>query len=183
MGSRPFLLLGRRLPGITGKRIRIAALHDEEWLESGVENPEDCISRLKASHGAPRADIFRFTQKVPATIPIYNYPMEMTSVAVAVEMCAARGVSWLTYGNFSYCNKGIDSLCEFKVRHGFSEMLVPTYYVPLTAWGRLCVLFKLYHKPQSVLPGGLRAIARKMRAKWYSLSTPKSQAILHPAGH
>ena len=294
----------------TGKRIGIAALHDEEWLESEIENPEDCISRLKASHGAPRADIFRFTQKLPATIPVYNYPVEMTSVAVArittfenwweripsntrqnikrsqkrgvvikvrefetdviqgicdvqnetsvrqgrpyphygkpfdqvrrdhssfvdrsdflcaycedefigflklvyrgnvasilqltvktahydkrpsnalfakaVEMCEARGVAWLTYGNFSYCNKGIDSLCEFKVRHGFSEMLVPTYYVPLTAWGRLCVLFKLYRKPQSILPGGLRAFARKMRAKWYSLSAPKSHATLHPAGH
>lgn len=290
----------------TGKRIRLAALHDEEWLESEVENPEECIGRLKAAQDASRADVFRFSQKVPASVPVYKYPVEMSSIAVArittfanwwdripsntrqnirrsqkrgvvikvrsleqdviqgicevqnetpvrqgkpyphygrsfdevrrnqssfpdrsdflcayfegefigflklvyrgnvasilqlnaktahydkrpsnalfakaVEMCEARGIAWLTYGNFNYCNKGIDSLCQFKVRHGFTEMRMPTYYVPLTAWGRVCVLFKLYRKPQEILPAGLRAIARKMRAKWYALFAPGSHGDLH----
>ncbi len=291
----------------TGKRIRLAAMNDEEWLESEVENPEGCIRRLKAAQGASRADIFRFSQKVPATVPVYKYPVEMSSVAVArittyanwwqkipsntrqnirrsqkrgvvikvraleqdviqgicevqnetpvrqgkpyphfgrsfdevrrnqssfadrsdflcayfegefigflklvyrgnvasilqlntktahsdkrpsnalfaqaVAMCEQRGIAWLTYGNFNYCNKGVDSLCQFKMRHGFSEMLVPTYYVPLTPWGRVCVLLKLYRKPQAILPASLRAIARKMRAKWYALSASGNHGGLHP---
>ncbi len=291
----------------TGKRIRLAAMHDEEWLETEVENPEECIRRLKAAQGASRADIFRFSQKVPATVPVYKYPVEMSSIAVvrittfnhwweripsntrqninrsqkrgvvikvrgleqdviqgicevqnetpvrqgkkyphygrsfdevsrsqssfldrsdflcayfegefigflklvyrgnvasilqinaktahsdkrpsnalfakAVEMCEARGIAWLTYGNFNYCNKGVDSLCQFKVRNGFSEMLIPTYYVPLTRWGRFCVLLKLYRKPQAILPAGLRAIARKLRAKWYAVPASSNQGDLHP---
>ena len=52
----------------------------------------------------------------------------------AVELCVARGISHLTYGLFNYGNKGDTPLREFKMRHGFREMLVPMYYVPLTVW-------------------------------------------------
>jgi hypothetical protein len=292
----------------TGKWIRMAALHDEDWLETEVVDPESCIRELKERFDAPRADIFRFSQKVPGTMPLYAYPMEMSSVAVAdvttykdwweripsntrqnvkrsqkrglvlkvkgfeddvirgicdvqnetplrqgrpyphygkcieqvrrdhgefvdrsdficayfedefigflklvyrgnvasilqlnaktahydkrpsnallaraVELCEARGIAWLTYGMFNYGNKNGNSLREFKARHGFSEMLLPTYHVPLTAWGQFCVKVKLYRRARYILPGSVRAIARKMRATWYSLLTARSHGSLHPA--
>ena len=291
----------------TGKRIRIAALHDEEWVESEVDDPQDCIRNLKQSQAAPRAHIFRFSQKVPATVPRYDYPVEMSSVAVArvttfndwwqkipsntrqnikraqrrgvvvkvcgferdviqgicavqnetpvrqgrlyrhygksfdevrhdhssftdhsdflcayhegefigflklvyrgnvasvlqlnvktahydkrpsnaliakaVEMCEAHGVSWLTYGKYNYGNAGYDTLCEFKARHGFTEMLMPTYYVPLTTWGRVCVLLKLYRNPEALVPASLRALMRKLRAKWYAAPAHKTDCQMHP---
>ena len=68
---------------IQGKRIRIASLHDEEWLEEELRNPEACLKTLKQASRELRADIFRFSQKVPSTEPRYGYPMERRSVAVA----------------------------------------------------------------------------------------------------
>src|ERR1700728_2712974 len=32
----------------TGKRIRTASLHDEEWVESEVDDPQECIRKLKS---------------------------------------------------------------------------------------------------------------------------------------
>jgi len=67
---------------VTGRWIKMAAIHDDEWLESELEDPEGCISKLKEgeSHGV-RADIFTFAQKLPATSPKYPYPLEWDNVA------------------------------------------------------------------------------------------------------
>src|SRR5258708_22987998 len=40
-------------------------------------------------------------------------------VANAVELCEAKGVSYLTYGMFNYGNKRESPLQEFKSRNGF----------------------------------------------------------------
>ena len=67
---------------VRGKWLKRAIVHAEEWLETEVENPELCITKLKeASSRALRADIFTFTQKLPSTSPKYGYPMEWQSVA------------------------------------------------------------------------------------------------------
>jgi hypothetical protein len=60
-------------------------------------------------------------------------------LARAVELCAQRGVSHLTYGKFNYGNKDDCGLREFKRRNGFEEVLIPKYFIPLTAWGQACV--------------------------------------------
>jgi hypothetical protein len=278
---------------IEGKWIRIAALHDEEWLENELTNPELCISRLKELR-QPRADIFTFTQKPPVTDPKYHYPVERVSLAVAdvrdfkswweklpqetrknvrraekrgivtrvqefnddlvsgiadvqnetpvrqgrryvhygkplqqvkrdysgfldrsvficayfgdefigfltlvyrgdvasilqlnskmshydkrpsnallakaVELCSSKGVSYLTYGRFNYGNKSDSSLRDFKIRNRFDEMLMPRFYVPLTAWGKCCVRTKLYRGLMGLLPSYVIGILVRARAKWY----------------
>jgi hypothetical protein len=67
---------------VKGSWVRQAIIEAEEWLETEVDNPELCIGALKAepSHGL-RADIFAFTQKLPATSPKYSYPFEWHSTA------------------------------------------------------------------------------------------------------
>ena len=60
-------------------------------------------------------------------------------LARAVELCEEKGISYLTYGMFKYGNKSQSSLLEFKVRHRFDEILVPRYFVPLTARGALAL--------------------------------------------
>ena len=57
-------------------------------------------------------------------------------IKVMVERCAARGVSNLTYGYFNYGKKRNTPITQFKTRHGFEEMLIPRYYVPVTVWGK-----------------------------------------------
>lgn len=67
---------------ITGRYLKVAAIHDEDWLEGELEDPETCIKRLKNENSqGSRADIFTFTQKVPATVPRYPYDVERESIA------------------------------------------------------------------------------------------------------
>ena len=42
-------------------------------------------------------------------------------LAKAVELCEAKGVSCLIYGQFNYGNKRDNPLREFKIRCGFTE--------------------------------------------------------------
>src|SRR5208337_2018568 len=68
---------------VRGKWIRIARVEAEEWLESEIENPQQCVEALKQQRSPDlRADILTFTQKLPAIRPKYEYPMEWDSVAV-----------------------------------------------------------------------------------------------------
>ena len=92
-------------------------------------------------------------------------------LAKAVELCGERGAAYLTYGRFNYGNKGDHSLREFKSRNGFEEMLVPRFYVPLTAWGRVCVRAKLYRGLLEILPHSVIASVVTARAKWYDFMT------------
>jgi hypothetical protein len=69
---------------VKGRGLRIASVHDEEWLETELQDPELCIKTLKAQgRGGLRADIFTFMQKLPATQPRYDYPLEYESIAAA----------------------------------------------------------------------------------------------------
>jgi hypothetical protein len=285
---------------VAGKRIKIAMLHNEDWLEAELADPSACLRELKAHADALRADILCFSQKVPQTSRRYDYSMELRSIAVAdvsnlknwwedlpqetrknvrrsqkrgvtiqvkgfdadvirgiadvqnetpvrqgrpyphygksleqverdhgefidrsdficayfeneligflklvyrgdvasllqlnskaahydkrpsnallakaVELCEARNISHLTYGLFNYGNKGDTPLREFKVRHGFREMLLPTYYVPLTMWGKFCVKARLHRGLMDILPRPLITAAVNARAKWYSDFTQK----------
>jgi hypothetical protein len=67
---------------VKGRLIRIASVHDEEWLETEVQNPELCLKKLKEQQEwGLRADLFTFTQKLPATKPQYKYSLEWESIA------------------------------------------------------------------------------------------------------
>ena len=90
-------------------------------------------------------------------------------MAKAVELCAARGITHLTYGKFNYGNKGHSSLTEFKTRHGFQEVLVPRYYVPLTALGKLYTKLRLYRGLLGILPGRFIRVGLRAREEWYHL--------------
>jgi len=95
-------------------------------------------------------------------------------LAKAVELCEARGATHMTYGLFNYGSKGHSPLREFKERNGFYEMLLPNYYVPLTAWGQVCVRLKLYRGIREFLPQKMVTSALNLRTKWYSSRTSKA---------
>ena len=71
---------------VHGKWVKMAVVHDEEWLDHELQNPEVCVERLK-EHLARgfRADIFTFSQKPPLAVPKYSYYMEYDSIA-AIEL-------------------------------------------------------------------------------------------------
>src|ERR1700735_379130 len=66
---------------VSGKWIKMAAVHDESYLEGGaVADPESIISRLKEWEANP--DKFRFEQLITDGTPRFKYPMEMDNAAV-----------------------------------------------------------------------------------------------------
>ena len=292
----PALKLDKHVITVRGSRIRIAAVHDEEWMESEIGDPSRYLGALKQKR-APRADIFTFTQQPPDTGIRYSYRVEPVSIAVAdvsnfqqwwqalpqetrknvrraekrgvvvrsesfsddlirgiaevqnetplrqgrrythygktfeqvkrdhsglldqseficaysgeeligflkviyrgriasvlqlnakiahydkrptnallakaVELCAAKGIAYLTYGRFNYGNKDDSSIRDFKIRNGFAEVLVPRYYVPLTLWGRFCVRARLYRGLMDVLPRSVIGAFLSLRTRLYSVT-------------
>jgi hypothetical protein len=91
-------------------------------------------------------------------------------VAKAIEVCEAKGVSYLTYGMFNYGNKGDSPLRDFKIRNGFEEILVPKFYVPLTIWGSVCMKLKLHRGLLGVVPHSVIATGVRARATWYDFN-------------
>jgi hypothetical protein len=87
-------------------------------------------------------------------------------IAKAVEICEAKGVSHLVYGHYAY-NNHHSSLTEFKRRHGFEQVLLPRYYVPLTSKGILALKLKLHRGLVHRIPRSLADPIRKIRRVWY----------------
>lgn len=90
-------------------------------------------------------------------------------VAKAIELCAEKRITYVTYGRFNYGNKRESPLREFKVRNGFGEILVPRFYVALTTWGALCLKLKVHRGLLGILPHRVITLGVGMRAKWYGL--------------
>jgi len=65
-----------------GTRLKIAKIRGEAMREKEIEDPELYLTALRNGEGQIlKADIFSFSQKLPATRPKYSYPMEWESVA------------------------------------------------------------------------------------------------------
>src|SRR5689334_4544256 len=44
---------------VGGKVIRVASIHAEEWLEAEIDDPEECVRRLRQTHASElKADVF-----------------------------------------------------------------------------------------------------------------------------
>src|ERR1700761_1810977 len=76
---------------VRGKWIKMAALHNEDWIEDELLDPTGCAAMLKKNSAQIRADILCFSQKVPETVPRYRFAMETRSIAVAE---VARFKAW-----------------------------------------------------------------------------------------
>jgi hypothetical protein len=88
-------------------------------------------------------------------------------IAKAVEICEQHGMTHLTYRNYVY-NDPKSSLTEFKRRNGFEKILVPRYYIPLTAKGKLALSLGLHRGIAQSLPKPLLLQLLKMRSRWYA---------------
>jgi hypothetical protein len=79
----PAMPVGGKHIVVKGNWLKIAEILDEEWLDSDVEDPEGCLRQLRAiDRPELRADVFTFTQQLPATVPRFAYRTEFDSVAV-----------------------------------------------------------------------------------------------------
>jgi hypothetical protein len=92
-------------------------------------------------------------------------------LAKGIELCAARGIPQLVYGQYIYGRSADSSLTEFKRRNGFEMVELPRYFVPLTARGRISIQLGLHRGWRHFMPAWLeqqllawRAAIHKRRA-------------------
>jgi hypothetical protein len=95
-----------------------------------------------------------------------HFDKKVTNVllAKAVEVCEQKGVTHLTYGNYIYSDPA-SSLTEFKRRNGFEMALLPRYYVPLNAKGRLALQLRIHRGLSGIVPERVKSVLRKARAR------------------
>ena len=78
-------------------------------------------------------------------------------ISKTVEVCASRGLKYLTYGEHTPSGKEESSLISFKERNGFHKIEFPRYYVPLTTKGHLALKLGLYRYKgwRELIPGSV----------------------------
>jgi hypothetical protein len=81
----------------------------------------------------------------------------------AVEICADWGLPHLIYLFWSD-----DTLAEFKRRCGFERVVVPRYWIPLSARGRLALRLGLHRGVSAAIPPAARAALKRLRSRWYN---------------
>ena len=96
-------------------------------------------------------------------------------LAAAMELCSKQSIDHLIYGQYVYGKKRNSSVTEFKRRNGFVEVLLPRYYIPLTAKGRLALATGLHRGIAANLPEPVTNFLLDSRAFVYDKFAPKFQ--------
>jgi len=98
-------------------------------------------------------------------------------IAKAVEVCERKGVTHLQYCNYVY-NDPKSSLTEFKRRNGFERVLVPRYYIPLTAIGRLALSLGVHRGLVRCIPQPVLTQLLNFRRLWYARMVRTAEGAL-----
>jgi len=85
-------------------------------------------------------------------------------IAKAVEVCCEAQIAYLHYGVW-----GQGPLGTFKTNHGFVQHVVPRYFVPLNARGRLALKVNLHHRWTEAIPDVWVDRLASLRRKWNAL--------------
>jgi len=123
------------------------------------------------------ADNFaRFMQIIVKNAHRDKAPMNAL-LAKSVEICADKGIPYLTYDKLIYGSKGIDTLAEFKLNNGFLGYDLPRYYIPLSAKGNIILKLNLHKSLKAILPRRVARAALALRKKYYEKRTGSKQEL------
>ncbi len=86
-------------------------------------------------------------------------------LAKAIELCVDRGASYFVYGQYFYGRNAAAPLVEFKRRNGFEQMLVPRYYLPLTAKGDFALRCQAHRGWREFLPEPVETALLRWRSR------------------
>jgi hypothetical protein len=95
-------------------------------------------------------------------------------IAKAVERCIEKGVRHLVYGRFIYGKNSKSPLTEFKRRNGFDQVMIRTYYIPLTLRGKVALKLRLHLGIKHILPERLTYFLLDLRSWFYSKRSMRS---------
>ena len=133
----------------------------------GAYYNEELIGFIKMVHMGEIAGVLQLLCK-PAH---YDKRPANALVARAVEICHARGLRYLVYGQYTYGKKRTGPLVEFKRRNGFEQVQCPRYYIPLSLRGRVALAVRLHHGWRRFVPERLMEVALRVRSVWYRRSS------------
>ena len=159
---------GRKFPHF-GKSMETVYKEEATYLESSIFIGaffQDCLigfAKLLLDESGSQAGLLNIVSYISERDKAPTNAL----VAWAVKACAARGVSYLTYANFSYGKKQSDSLSDFKERNAFQRIEVPRYFVPMTPLGHLALKLGLHHRISERIPEPIAARFREFRDAWY----------------
>jgi len=97
-------------------------------------------------------------------------------LAKAVELCAAKGIPLMVYGQFIYGRKGEDSLTIFKVNNGFKRFDIPRWYIPLSLRGRVGLTLGLHKELIDFVPARTLKLIRAVKSRWYQSAAQQPAA-------
>jgi hypothetical protein len=86
-------------------------------------------------------------------------------IARMVETCAAKGITHILYGKYTYGSQSATPLAEFKHRNGFEQINVPRYYVPLDFKGAIAFRLGLHHGVKGMIPAPVLGLLSRVRAR------------------
>jgi hypothetical protein len=92
-------------------------------------------------------------------------------IAKAVEICANRKISYITYTVWRRGDHG-----KFQESNGFEKMPVPEYYVPLTIKGALALRLRLHEGIKGAIPEKVMIWLLSWRKKWYAVKYSRNGA-------
>ena len=126
----------------------------------GAYREDELVGFAKLVFETRFCDLLQFLSKVSQ----WDKGVNNALLAKAVEVCAARGVKYLAYGDMR--NDGLD---DFKRRNGFVRMDLPRYYVPLSRVGAVAIALGLHRPLSTLLPRGVVRMLKELRRRWYRL--------------
>ncbi len=168
--GRPFWHYGKDIEEI--RKENSTFLERSDFL--GAYCNEELIGFIKLVYVGRVAGMMQILSKIKDRDKAPNNAL----VAKAVEVCADKGIKYLTYARFVYGKKEIDPLAEFKRHNGFQRINIPKYYIPLTLKGTIGLRFRLHQDFDEFLPQNLILYLRDIRAKWYKKKLESTHAEL-----
>lgn len=161
--GRTFLHYGKDIDSI---RIENSSFLDRSDFIGAYCNDE-LIGFIKLVYVDEVAGMMQILSKVKARDLAPNNAL----IAKAVEICAAKGIMYLTYAKFIYGKKGIDPVAQFKHHNGFKKVDIQTYYAPLSIKGSIALKLGLHHGYIEFIPKSLLLYLIKIREAWYRIKS------------
>jgi len=103
------------------------------------------------------------TVHIIAKLSHRDKPVQDALIAQGVKMCEQRNIERLQYGSWSTGGLG-----TFKIKHGFAQVDVARYFVPLNVQGGLLLSLNLHRRLQDQLPEDWKEKLKALRARWNS---------------
>jgi hypothetical protein len=167
--GKTFTHYGKTLDQV--KRDQEAFLDRSDYICAYCEN--ELIGVIKLVYRGDVASILTFLPKASQ----HDKRPANAIMAKAVELCVEKNMTHLIFGKFNYGNKHHTSLREFKIRHGFEEILVPHYYVPLNLKGAVIVKLKLHRGLIGLLPHNIITFLVNLRAKLFAVKMGRCSSM------